>query len=73
MTKNPDLDNYGHVLGLARRIPFVLPAQGSGSAASFAFLQANDPEGLGRVPETSKSYVADATDCDDTDPTVAAS
>jgi hypothetical protein len=61
VTKNPDLDNYGHVLGLARRIPFVLPAQGSGSAASFAFLQANDPEGLGRVLETSKSYVADAT------------
>jgi hypothetical protein len=61
VTKNPDLDNYGHVLGLARRIPFVLPAQGSGSAASFAFLQANDPEGLGRVPDTSKSYVADAT------------
>ena len=36
VTKNPDLDNYGHVLGLARRIPFVLPAQGSGSAAGFA-------------------------------------
>jgi hypothetical protein len=61
VTKNPDLDNYGHVLGLARRIPFILPAQGSGSTASFAFLQANDPEGLGRVPETSKNYVADAT------------
>ncbi|HEY0799669.1 MAG TPA: hypothetical protein VGD54_02430 [Steroidobacteraceae bacterium] len=61
VTKNPDLDNYGHVLGLVHRIPFILPAQGSGSAASFAFLQANDPEGLGRVPEASKSFVADAT------------
>jgi len=61
VTKNPDLSNYGHVLGLARRIPFILPPQSSGSAASFAFLQASDPEGLGRVPEANKRYVADAT------------
>src|SRR5262249_52455254 len=37
------------------------PAQGSGSAASFAFLQTNDPEGIGRVPEANKRYVADTT------------
>src|SRR5260370_28226841 len=61
VTKNPDLKNYGHILALSRRIPFILPAQGSGSAASFAFLQANDPDGLGRVPEANKRYVADAT------------
>jgi hypothetical protein len=61
VTKNPDLTNFGHVLGLARRIPFILPAQSSGSAASFAFLQTIDPEGLGRVPESNKRYVADAT------------
>src|SRR5215467_1545229 len=61
VTKNPDLNNYGHILALSRRIPFILPAQASGSAASFAFLQANDPEGLGRVPEANKRYVADAT------------
>jgi len=61
VTKNPDLNNYGHVLALSRRIPFILPAQGSGSAASFAFLQANDLDGLGRVPEANKRYVADAT------------
>jgi len=61
VTKNPDLSNYGHILGLARRIPFILPVPASGSAASFAFLQANDPEGLGRVPEPNKRYVADAT------------
>jgi hypothetical protein len=61
VTKNPDLKNYGHILALSRRIPFLLPAQGSGSAASFAFLQANDPDGLGRVPEANKRYVADAT------------
>jgi len=61
VTRNPDLNNYGDVLRLARRIPFILPAPASGSAASFAFLQANDPAGLGRVPEANKRYVADAT------------
>jgi hypothetical protein len=61
VTKNPDLTNYGHILGYSRRIPFILPAPGSGSAASFAFLQASDPEGLGRVPEANRRYVADAT------------
>ena len=61
VTKNPDLNNYGHILGLARRIPFILPPQSSGSAASFAYLQSSDPEGLGRVPEANKRYVADAT------------
>jgi hypothetical protein len=50
VTKNPALNNYGHILALSRRIPFVLPAQASGSAATFAFLQANDGAGLGRVP-----------------------
>jgi hypothetical protein len=61
VTKNPELINYGHVLAFARRIPFILPPRASGSAASFAFLQANDPEGLGRVPEAHKRYVADTT------------
>lgn len=61
VTKNPELKNYGHILALSRRIPFILPMQGSGGAASFAFLQANDPDGLGRVPETNKSYVPDVT------------
>src|SRR5215472_8214891 len=61
VTRNPDLTNYGHILALSRRIPFILPAQGSGSAASFSFLQANDPDGLGRVPEANKRYVGDAS------------
>lgn len=61
VTKNPELKNYGHILALSRRIPFILPMQGSGGAASFAFLQANDPDGLGRVPETNKSHVPDVT------------
>jgi len=61
VTKNTGLSNYGHILASSRRIPFILPVQGSGSAASFAFLQANDPDGLGRVPEANKHYVDDAT------------
>jgi hypothetical protein len=61
VTKNPDLHNFGHVMALSRRIPFILPVQGSGSAASFAFLQQNDPDGLGRVPDANKRYVADVT------------
>ena len=61
VTRNDALSNFGEVLALARRIPFILPAQGSGSAASFAFLQQNDPEGLGRVPTSNIRYLQDAT------------
>lgn len=61
VTKNPDLD-FGRVLGLARRIQFVLPAQASGSAASFNYLRSIDPEGLGRVPDANITHVATATD-----------
>jgi hypothetical protein len=60
VTKDPDL-TFGQVSAWARRIPFVLPPQGSGPAASFAFLQLNDPEGLGRGADANKRYVADAT------------
>lgn len=59
VTKNPKLTNFGDVLGLARRIPFVLPPDGSGSAASFAYLQSLDASGLGRARNI--SYLADAT------------
>lgn len=59
VTKNDKLKNYGDVLGYARRIPFVLPSQTSGSAASFAYLQSLDPDGLGRARNI--KYVNDAT------------
>lgn len=49
VTKNPKLVNYGDVLGFARRIQFVLPQTNSGSAASFAYLQSIDPDGIGRA------------------------
>lgn len=61
ITKNPDLD-FGRVLGLARRIQFVLPAQASGSTASFNYLRSIDPEGLGRVPDSNITHMRDATE-----------
>jgi len=57
VTKNTALKSYGDVLGFARRIPFVLPGQTSGSAASFKYLQRIDPDGLGRA--TNIKYVND--------------
>jgi hypothetical protein len=59
VTKNEKLKTYGDVLGYARRINFVLPPQGSGSAASFNFIQKLDPDGLGRAAKL--RYVNDAT------------
>lgn len=61
ITRNPDLD-FGRVLGLSRRIQFVLPAQASGSTASFNYLRSIDPEGLGRVPDNHIHHVRDATE-----------
>jgi hypothetical protein len=61
VTKNPDLD-FGRILGLARRIQFVLPAQGSGSTASFNYLRSIDPDGLGRAPDSNITYMNTATD-----------
>lgn len=60
ITKNPDLD-FGKVLGLSRRIKFVLPSPTSGSTASFNYLRSIDPEGLGRVSDSNILNVADAT------------
>lgn len=49
VTKNPRISSYGQVLGLAKRLPFIVPPAGSGAAASFDFLRSIDPEGLGRA------------------------
>lgn len=61
ITKNPDLD-FGKILGLARRIRFILPGEGSGSTASFRYLQSIDPDGLGRVNPSNVTYARDATE-----------
>jgi hypothetical protein len=60
VTRNNDLD-FGQILGLARRIKFVLPAQGSGSTASFNYLRSIDPEGLGRISDSNVTHLQDAT------------
>jgi hypothetical protein len=61
VTKDPEIVNYGHIQAFAKHIRFILPGRESGSAPTFAFLQENDLDGLGRVPESNKQYVADAT------------
>ena len=61
VTRNEQLTGFGDVLGLARRIPFIVPAEGSGSAASFDFLMQNDPEGLGRAQPRNIRRMPDAT------------
>jgi hypothetical protein len=49
VTRNPNLKLYGDLVANARRLRFVLPPKGSASAATFAFLQKNDADGLGRA------------------------
>jgi hypothetical protein len=60
VTRNPDLKSYENVRENASRIRFILPKD-SGSAASFAFLQVNDRDRLGRVSNAKKHYVDDTT------------
>jgi hypothetical protein len=60
-SQNQNLTNYEDVRGRAHQIRFILPKD-SGSAASFAFLQANDPKGLGRVSNVQKHEVESATE-----------
>jgi hypothetical protein len=60
VTRNPGLKSYENVRENASRIRFILPKD-SGSAASFAFLQANDRDRLGRVSDAKKHYMDDAT------------
>ena len=56
VTKNPALNTYNSIRSITARFRFVLPPKESGSTATFAFLQANDPEYLGGVPENHIVY-----------------
>jgi len=49
VTKNKDLENFGDVAVRAEELNFVIPPIGSGSASTFDFLRAIDPDGLGRA------------------------
>lgn len=64
VTKNERLSNYGEVLAVGRRVPFVIPGsqdagRKSGTQVTFEFLQSTDPNGLGQAQNI--KYVADAT------------
>jgi len=60
MVTKGDLDDFGKVLGMARRVQFVLPPEGSGSTATFEYLKQIDPEGIGRARNV--RYSQSATD-----------
>ncbi len=49
VTKNRNLTNFGDVAARAGELNFILPPQGSGSAATFDYLRKIDPDGLGRA------------------------
>ena len=71
VTRNPELTNWGEVAANAARLRFVLPAAGSGSAASFSFLRSLDPDGLGRAKEVRhtpsiETAIAEALSAEDT-------
>lgn len=62
ITTNQDL-NFGSILGLARRISWVLPPEQSGSVASFRYQQSIDPNGLGRATNPSNiNYASSVID-----------
>lgn len=46
-TKNPSIENYGDVLGLARRLPFVIA--GGGAQVTWENMRRLDPDGIGRA------------------------
>jgi hypothetical protein len=48
-TRNKQVTNWGELAAHAGSLRFVLPPESSDSAATFAFLQGIDPDGLGRA------------------------
>jgi len=49
VTRNKQVSNWGELSAYAGKLRFVLPPAASGSAGTFQFLRAIDPEGLGRA------------------------
>jgi hypothetical protein len=49
VSRNPNLKLYGDLVVNAGRLRFVLPPKASASAATFGFIQKNDPDGLGKA------------------------
>jgi hypothetical protein len=64
VTKNERLSSFGDVLGLGRRIPFLVPgnpdpAKASGTQRTWDFIKSLDPEGIGRAQNV--KFVESAT------------
>jgi hypothetical protein len=59
VTKNDRIKDYSDIFALARRLPFRLPGEQSGPAATFAYLQSLDPKGIGLIQKSNIQYDRD--------------
>jgi hypothetical protein len=70
-TRNRQVTNYGELAAFARRLRFILPPAGSGSAATFHFLRSLDADGLARARSvtnaaSTEDAIREALSADDT-------
>ncbi|MFM9938250.1 MAG: hypothetical protein ACKVP7_01990 [Hyphomicrobiaceae bacterium] len=59
VTRNKDVQSYGHLAANAAKLRFILPPEGSGSAATFKFLRSIDVEGLGKATQVTHAKDTD--------------
>jgi len=59
VTRNKDIQTYGHLAAHAGKLRFILPPEGSGSAGTFKFLRSIDTEGLGRATQVTHAKDTD--------------
>lgn len=59
VTRNKDIQTYGHLAANAAKLRFILPPDGSGSAGTFKFLRSIDTEGLGRATQVTHAKDTD--------------
>lgn len=59
VTRNKDIQTYGHLASNAAKLRFILPPEGSGSAGTFKYLRSIDAEGLGRATQVTNAKDTD--------------
>ncbi len=59
VTRNTDIQSYGHLAANAAKLRFILPPEGSGSFATFKFLKSVDPDGLGKAVQVTNAKDTD--------------
>lgn len=59
VTRNKDIQSYGHLAANAAKLRFILPPEGSGSFGTFKFLKSVDPEGLGKAAQVTNAKDTD--------------